>query len=174
MLQYFVRHREEILWAAVFAVIFGVIFDTFSPESRTRAAIRYFRNRWAEHSVSQLTRRIRELQDYQKKLASERWIYLFAFQGIFLSLIALSLAAILWIFSISPGLVIYPRVASKLTFAALCCFGAAGGFAGVGFQHVSRDTREKVDAVVRKIGLEIEGLQNNLNDRSPAGGRLDA
>lgn len=34
-----------------------------------------------------------------------------------------------------------------------------------GLRHVSRDTREKVEAVVRKVSLEIEGLQKKLRER---------
>jgi cytochrome c556 len=33
--------------------------------------------------------------------------------------------------------------------------------------HVWRDTPEKVQAVVRKIGLEIENLQKMLRTKSP-------
>lgn len=31
-----------------------------------------------------------------------------------------------------------------------------------GLRHVARDTREKVEVVIRKIGVEIEGLQEKL------------
>jgi hypothetical protein len=174
VLQYFVRHKEEMLWAAVFAVIFALISDALGVGSRLREAVRETKNRMSERSILLLKTRIRQLQDYQKNLGSDRWVYLFAFQCIFLSLVALSCGALVWIFSISQGVLIYPRLAMNLTGISLACFATGGSFAAAGFRHVSHDTREKIDALIQKIGLEIEGLQKKLNDRSPAGGRLDA
>jgi hypothetical protein len=161
-----VRHWEEIMWAAFFALVFALILDIVSPDSRTRAAIRYLRNRWSEHSTYLLARRILELEKYQKQLADTRWFYLFAFQSIFLSLTALSCAGLCWIFSILTVTGKYPQIAFNLTFASTCCFGVSAGFAMGGLRHVSRDTREKVEALVCKIGVEIEDLQKKLSSRS--------
>jgi hypothetical protein len=81
---------------------------------------------------------------------------------VFLSLISLSCGPLFWIFSILPVPAAHPQLSFNLRFASMCCFGISASFAVVGLQHVARDTREKVEAVIRKVGIEIEGLQEKL------------
>ena len=109
-----IQHKEEIAWAAVFGLVFAVILDILGPDSRIRTAIRHFRNRWAEHSVSLLTKRIRQLQDYQKQLTDVRWIYLFAFQNLFLILLLFGIAATCMVMAITLPFVPHPSVISRL------------------------------------------------------------
>jgi len=170
-----IQHREDIIWAAIFALIFGLIFgvivDIVGIGSRFREAIRELKNRMSERSTTLLTLRIQQLKDYQKKLTSERWIYLFAFQSIFLCLISVSLGASIggfsWLIAAAQSpLPLAKTIIFNMRFAAIVCFGVSGGAALAGYQHVARDTREKVEAVVQKIDAEIEGLQEQLRKRS--------
>ena len=161
-----IQHKEEIAWAAVFGLVFAVILDILGPDSRIRTAIRHFRNRWAEHSVSLLTKRIRQLQDYQKQLTDVRWIYLFAFQNLFLILLLFGIAATCMVMAITLPFVPHPSVISRLRGITLFCLSVGTGFAAGALRQVFRDTPEKVQAEIRKIGLEIEGLQEKLRKHS--------
>ena len=165
-----VRHREDIGWAfglaIVFAVIFAVIVDILAVGSRTREAVRHFKNRMAEQSTSGLVKRIQQLRDYQKRLSSDRWLYLFSFQCIFLTLMAFSLAAICLMFSSAHVLRSHPEIVDNLMTMTLFFFSSGGAFAWTGMRHVYRDTPEKMQGLVRKVGLEIEGLEEKLKRRS--------
>jgi hypothetical protein len=160
-----VRHREEIGWAIVLALIFALIVDILGIGTHSREAIRYFRNRMAEQSTSRLAKRIEQLKDYQKRLSSDRWLYLFSFQCIFLTLISFSLAAICLIFTRAHLIQSHPEVVFNIMFFVLSfiCFG--GGFAWAGLRHVYRDTPEKMQRLVRKVGHEIEDLEKKLAKR---------
>jgi hypothetical protein len=164
------KHGEEIGWAAglaiVFAIIFAVIADILRIGSRTREGIRHLQNQWSEQSTSRLTKRIAQLKDYQRKLADVRWLYLFAFQTIFLILFLFSMAATCWILSFVREFRVHPQIVDKLIITSLYCAALGGGLAILGFRHVWRDTQEKVQTVVHKIGLEIEGLEKKLAKRS--------
>jgi uncharacterized membrane protein len=48
---------------------------------------------------------------------------------------------------------------------SVCFLGTGLGFAFGGLRHVSRDTPEKVQAVIRKVGYEMEGLEKKLKAR---------
>ena len=124
-----VRHREEIGWAIVFALLFALIVDILGIGTRSREAIRYFRNRMAEQSTSRLAKRIEQLKDYQKRLLSDRWLYLFAFQCIFLTLVSFSVAGICLMFTHSYAIESHPVIVSNLMFMALACLSFGGGFA---------------------------------------------
>jgi hypothetical protein len=145
------KHREEISWAAglaiVFAIIFAVIADILRIGSRIREGIRHLQNQWSERSVSLLARRIAQLKDSQKKLADARWLYLFAFQTIFLILCLFSIAAICWILSFARAFQPHPQIVDRLILTSLYCLSLGGGLAILGFRHVWRDTHEKVLAV---------------------------
>jgi hypothetical protein len=164
------KHGEEIAWAVglavLFAAVFAVIADFFAIGSRSREALRHFRNLMAEQSTSRLAKRIQQLQDYQKRLASDRWLYLFSFQCIFLTLIMFSSAAVCLMFTTTGELRSHPMIVSKLMTTSLVFFTLGGGFAWAGLRHVYRDTPEKMQGLVRKVGHEIEGLEEKLARRS--------
>lgn len=161
-----VHHWEDIMWAALFGIFFSLIFDILNPQSRTRAGIRYLNNRWAEQSIYLLTRRIEELEKYKKQLSDVRWQYLYAFQLVFVILFSFCLGSASWVMSTTELFRIHPDVVEVLSRFSLCCFAAGAGISISGVTHVWRDTPEKVQAVVRKVGLEIEGLQKVLRARS--------
>lgn len=162
-----VAHKEEIVWAIILALIFALIVDFIGVGSRLRAGVRELNNRWAERSAQNTITRIRHLEEYQTNLRSERWLYLFAFQCVFGSLLSLSVGALFFAFAYDPRIAIHPRTVSALIGLSLASFSTAGSFASGGFREVSRNTREKVDSVIQKVGLEIEGLQKKLKERSP-------
>ncbi len=159
-------HREEIGWAIVLALIFAIIADILGIGTRFREALRQLRNRIAEQSTSRLGKRIEELRDYQKRLSSDRWLYLFSFQCIFLTLISFCLAAICLMFSRAYLIQSHPEAVSNLMFMVLSFICFAGAFAWAGLRHVYRDTPEKMQVLVRKVGHEIEGLEEKLAKRS--------
>ena len=165
-----VQRQGEIVWdvglAVIFALIFAVIVDILAIGSRTREGIRHLRNRWSEHSDSLLANRIRLLQKYQKQLADPRWQYLFAFQIVFMILFVFAIGATCWVLRTLEPFRINPLIVGQLQFICLNCFAVGAGIATIGFTHVWRDTPEKVQAVVSKVGLEIEGLQKILQERS--------
>jgi len=164
------KHREEIVWAIALAiplaVICAVIVDFFALGSRSREALRHFRNRMAEQSTSRLAKRIEELRDYQKRLSSDRWLYLFSFQCIFLTLISFSLAAICLIFTRADLIRSHAEVVFNLMSMVLAFVCFAGAFAWAGLRHVYRDTPEKMQGLVRKVGREIEDLEKKLAKHS--------
>jgi hypothetical protein len=47
----------------------------------------------------------------------------------------------------------------------LACLSLGGGFAWAGLRHVYRDTPEKMQGLVRKVGHEIEDLERKLAKR---------
>jgi hypothetical protein len=164
-----VKHREEIVWAVVlgipFAVIFAIVADILGVGVRSREAFRHFRNRMAEQSTSRLVKRIEQLRDYQKRLSSDRWVYLFSFQCIFLTLMTFSLAAICLIFTSSPFIRSRPLFVYNLMTMTLLFISLGGAFAWVGLTHVYRDTPEKMQRLVRKVGYEIEVLEEKRAKR---------
>ncbi|HMH13506.1 MAG TPA: hypothetical protein VK578_10400 [Edaphobacter sp.] len=164
-------HGEEIVWAvglaAFFGILFAVIFDLLSPDSRVRAGIRHYKNQMAEQSVRLLIQRIQQLEQYKKLLADTRWQYLYALQLIFLILFSFCLGSALWVMSTTVLFRIYPDTVEMLGRFSICCFGLGVGFSVIGVSHVGRDTGEKMQAVVHKIEREIEGLQKTLKARLP-------
>jgi hypothetical protein len=164
------KHREEIVWAVALAiplaVICAVIVDAFALGSRSRETLRHFRNRMAEESSSRLAKRIEELREYQKRLSSDRWLYLFSFQCIFLTLVSFSAAGIFLMLTQAYLIRPHPELVFNLMFlgVSFICFG--GGFAFAGLRHVYRDTPEKMQGLVRKVGHEIEDLEKKLAKRS--------
>jgi steroid 5-alpha reductase family enzyme len=164
------KHGEEIGWAVglgiPFAIVFAIIVDILGVGARSREAFRQFRNRMAEQSTSRLAKRIEQLQDYQKRLSSDRWLYLFSFQCIFLTLIMLSSASVCVMFTNAEALRAHPIIVSKLMMTGLMFFALGGGFAWAGLRHVYRDTPDKMQRLVRKVGHEIEGLEEKLARRS--------
>jgi hypothetical protein len=164
------KHGEEIGWAVglgiPFAVVFAIIVDILGVGVRSREAFRHFRNRMAEQSTSRLVKRIEQLRDYQKRLSSDRWIYLFSFQCIFLTLMTFSLAAICLIFTSSHFIRSRPLFVYNLMTMTLLFISLGGAFAWVGLTHVYRDTPEKMQRLVRKVGYEIEVLEEKLAKRS--------
>ena len=161
-----VQHREEIGWAALFGLLFALAFELLNPASHIRAKIRQWNNRWSEHSNYLIARRIEELEKYKKQLADVRWQYLFALQMVFLTLFSLCVGSASWVMAETALFRIHPSVVEAMQRFSSCCFGAGGGLALIGFTHTWRDTHEKVQAVVHKVGLEIEGLQKVLKARS--------
>jgi uncharacterized membrane protein len=156
-------HLHEIIWAAFFALFFWLISELLNPESRMRAAIRRLNNRWSEHSAALLAKRIKQLQDYQKQLTDPRWQYLFAFQILFIILLVFSIGASFLMLSLLYAAPLYPDLKAEFLLFALCSFASGGGVALIGFSHVWRDTPEKVQTLVRRVGVEIEGLQKTLS-----------
>lgn len=161
-----VQHREEIAWAAAFGILFAFLFEIANPASHIRGKIRQLNNRWAEHSNYLLAQRIEELEKYKKQLADVRWQYLFALQMVFLILFSMCLGSASWVMSETALFRIHPYVVEAMSRFSSCCFGVGGGFALIGLTHTWRDTPEKVQAVVRKVGLEIEDLQKTLKKRA--------
>jgi hypothetical protein len=166
MWSHIVRHREEIGWAVGFALIFAVIIDILGIGTRSREGLRYLRNRMAEQSTSRLAKRIEQLRDYQKRLSSDRWLYLFSFQCIFLTLISFSLAGTCLMFAHEDLIESHPKIVFNLMFMVLAFIFFGGGFAWVGLSHVYRDTHEKMQTLVRKVGTEIEGLEEKLKAKT--------
>jgi hypothetical protein len=164
-------HGEDIAWAvglaAFFGILFAVVFDLFSRDSRVRAAIRHVNNRMSEQSILLMIQRIEQLERYKKQLADARWIYLIALQGLFLTLIVFSSGVACLAFSLMQQARINPQTTEMLLLISACFCGGAAGFALVGLGYVLRDTPEKVQSAVRQVDLEIEGLQKVLRARSP-------
>jgi ABC-type polysaccharide/polyol phosphate export permease len=82
-------------------------------------------------------------------------------------LFSFCLGSAFWVISETGPFRIHPDIVEQLLRLSLCCFGVGVGLSVSGFMHVWRDTPEKVQAVVRKIGLEIENLQKMLRTKSP-------
>ncbi len=114
----FYQHLFELLFALVFAVAVGLILDLLNPDSASRRALRYLKNKWSETSEKRLLERIDYLQAYREELMRGRDVYLICFQTLFV---------ILMLFGGVAGLEIarhsgqsYPRfVVGPLTFDEL-------------------------------------------------------
>ena len=59
--------KHDVWFAIILALALGVAVDFFRIGSRLRDGIRHIQNRMAEQSVFLLTKRIEQLQIYQKK-----------------------------------------------------------------------------------------------------------
>jgi hypothetical protein len=153
------KHREEIGWAVGLAVLFAIMVDVVAIGPRCRDALRFVRNRMAERSTSRLAKRIQQLQDYQRRLSSDRWLYLFSFQCIFLTLIMFACAGACFMFTTTGLLPAHPVIFVRFFLAGLMFFYAGGVFAWGGLRYVFRDTPEKMQGLVHKVGCEIEGLE---------------
>jgi hypothetical protein len=166
-----VQHWEDIAWAvglaAFFGILFAAVFDLFSRDSRVRAVIRHVKNRMSEQSILLLTQRIEQLERYKKQLADAQWIYLIALQGLFLTLFTFSFGVACLGLSLTQQARINPHITELLLLISACLCSGAAGFALVGLSYVWRDTPEKVQSAVRKVDIEIEGLQKVLRARSP-------
>jgi len=162
---FIVSHRSEIVWAAVFALIFGVILELLDFRSRIRAGIRHIKNKWSEQSSARLRKRIKELESQRDRYAayssSDKALYLATFQLVIGILIFLSAGAGLMVLDkigISRLLPIPPTIG----FLAFVCYTLA---ATVGIQALkisSLDTRAKVSEVLTKLESEIADLKKKL------------
>jgi hypothetical protein len=129
---YIAKHREEIGWAVGLAAFFAIMADVAAIGPRCRDALRFVGNRVAEQSTSRLTKRIQQLQDYQKRLSSDRWLYLFSFQCIFLTLIMFACAGVCLMFTTTGVLSADPVIFRRFFVAGLIFLIAGGGFAWEG------------------------------------------
>ena len=161
-----VQHKEEIIWAAVFGVIFALLFEIINPSSHIRAKIRQLNNRWAEHSNYLLAQRIEELEKYKKQLSDVRWHYFMAFQMVFIFLICAALSALFWMLSDLTIVKAHPGIEQQFIVSALGSVLVGISSAASGFKHVRRDSPEKMQSFILEVGQEIESLQKTLKDRS--------
>jgi hypothetical protein len=161
-----VEHKEEIAWAAVFALIFAFLFELINPNSHLRTKIRHLQNRWAEHSNRLLARRIAQLEEYKKHLSDARWHYLVAFQQLFICLFCASLSALSWMVSDLRVVRAHQGLEDRVVLNALGFIVVAAASAVGGLRHVLHDSPQKIQALIFKIGQEIEGLQEKLRKRS--------
>jgi hypothetical protein len=75
-------------------------------------------------------------------------------------------AAVCLMFTTTGILSAHPVIFARVFVAGLMFFYAGGGFAWGGLRHVFRDTPEKMQGLVHKVGSEIEGLEEKLAKRS--------
>jgi hypothetical protein len=151
-------HSSEIWLAAFFAIVFALVLDVSSPESRVRAGVRHIKNKLSERSVLRLQKRIQQLQvqkdRYVSFLSSDKALYLATFQIVIGVLVAIATAA---------GLTALGEMLS-LPFGILAIFFYAIAIiiAFQGFKVSSLDTRAKVTETVVKLESEIAALQTKL------------
>jgi uncharacterized membrane protein len=67
---------HPIPFAFVLAIVFAIVVDVFSFGSRIRTAVRQIKNKRAERSIAKLRERIRDQEDYQKLIPTDRSLYL--------------------------------------------------------------------------------------------------
>jgi hypothetical protein len=127
----------------------------------------------AEQSISLMVQRIEQLERYKKQLTDPRWVYLIALQGLFLTLFSFSFGVALLGLSLTQQARINPETTEMLLLISACFCSLGAGFALVGLSYVWRDTPEKVQSAIRKVDLEIEGLQKVLTSRQGMYGRGD-
>lgn len=173
MWNHLVTHAEEIGWAAVFALLFAIVFDLASPDSRIRGMIRHLKNRWSEYSIARLEKRIDQLKlqrdRYTRFLESVRSQYLVAFQFVLATLIFMAMG--LAISEMDPIFSIITRT-RPLFFGpyralSICVFIVAGAVAIQGVKIVSLDSPSKMIAFIGKLSAEIQGLESKLKEMDP-------
>ena len=93
-MHWLVEHWQEnaiaLVLAIIFAVVFAIIADAMSIGSRVREALRRFKNKRAERSVTRLRERIRVLGHRRKMLASRTAVLLLALQSTLSTLLLVS------------------------------------------------------------------------------------
>lgn len=162
-----VAYAEEIMWAAIFAIIFGIIVDLFTVGSRIRGVVRLAKNKWSEQSVARLRKRIVELRVYRDSLASylssDKTHYLNTLRLIIVILLGMCLTAFLLIvdrLGLAP-----PGMSRSYTIMALVPLAAT---IVIGLQAVriaSLDTGMKVSEMIAKLDGEIADLKSKLQVR---------
>jgi hypothetical protein len=154
-----VLHWSEIGWAALFALIVGVVLELLDFRSRLRAVIRRIKNKQSERSAAQLRKRIEQLEKERDKvsayLSSDKALYLAMFENVIAILLCMVTAA-----GINTLDTIFPM--SPLNLIALLFYVIAGAGAIHGFKIAELNTRAKVSKMVETLEEEILGLRKKL------------
>jgi hypothetical protein len=160
---FIVSHWLDIVLAAIFAIIFGLILDLFTPGSRLRAGIRHIKNRLSERSAARLRERIKQLETYRNEVAgylsSDKALYMATFQIVIGILVAIATGAGLTLLN---NMVPY----SHLDLMAAFFFFVAIVIGMQGFKTSSLDTAAKVTAMIIKLNSEIADLREKLEARA--------
>lgn len=156
---FIVSHWLEIVLAAIFAIIFGLILDLFTPGSRLRAGIRHIKNKLSERSAERLRERIRQLETFRNDVAaylsSDKALYLATFRIVIGILVTMATGA---------GLAMLDNIfpSSPLGLFAGCFYFLAVVIGIQGFKTSSLDTPAKVTAMIIKLNSEIDDLRKKL------------
>jgi hypothetical protein len=156
---FIVSHWLEIVLAAIFAIIFGLILDLFTPGSRLRAGIRHIKNKLSERSAARLRERIGQLEksrnDVAAYLSSDKALYLATFRIVIGILVAMATGTGL---ALLNNMVPY----SHLDLLAGFFYFVAIVIGIQGFKTSSLDTPAKVTAMIIKLNSEIDDLRKKL------------
>ena len=152
-------HWFEIVLAAIFAIVFGLILDLFTPGSRLRAVIRHIKNKLSERSAERLRTRIKQLKmsrdNVAAYLSSDKALYLATFRIVIGILVAIATGAGL---ALLNNMVPY----SRLDLLAGFFYFLAIVIGIQGFKTSSLDTPAKVTEMIIKLNSEIADLEKKL------------
>jgi hypothetical protein len=162
LLNYIRLHKDEILWAAVFAFFFWFVSDTWSPDSRLRAIGRVMKNKLAESSIKRLRKRIVALRKEQETME----LYLTSDTSLYLAHFRILFRTIIWL-SIGLALNIGFFFDLALSPIRLVVYALAGASAYGGLRFTALNTRDKMRAEYVKRGKEIEELETRLKNSQP-------
>jgi len=152
-------HWFEIVLAAIFAFVFGLILDLFTPGSRLRAVIRHIKNKLSERSAERLRERIKQLKMSRDNvvayLSSDKALYLATLRIVIGMLVAIATGA---------GLALLNNMVahSPLDFFAGLFYFLAIVIGIQGFKTSSLDTTAKVTAMIIELNSEIADLEKKL------------
>ena len=154
-----IAHPEEIVWAAIFALIIWMIADPWVGDSRIRALIRHIKNKLSEQSAARLRKRITELQKARDVIAlyltSDKALYLAQFRMVMVVLLLICVGAAL-------GLLGQLVRSPNFGVLGIAMYGFAVILVLFGIQFSLLDTRQKVAELLAKRDEEIADLQRKL------------
>src|ERR1035441_2627961 len=159
-----VQHWTELVFAVIFAIVFGVLADFVQPASRLRAAIRHLKNKLAEQSAARLRTRIAETERYRDRVA----VYLASDKAHYLATLQFILG-ILLLMCMGAGVFLMGRltlIPGDFELVALAPIAVAMVLAVSALRMASWDTRPKISEVIEKLDREIAGLKAKLNART--------
>lgn len=151
------HHWQEIVFAAVLAVVFAVIVDLLRVSSRIREGWRWIKDKLAESSIAALNQRIAEQEKYravlQSYLNSDKAFYVAILRSLAGMLLFMCIAGIVLIFGMLR--VIAPPVAEFLALAVL----AVAIVAGIYTMQMGSFDASKISELIKSYDAELLRLK---------------
>jgi len=170
-------YEREIVMAAIFAIVWAIIWDALKPWSFW--GVRKLKNWLSDMSVGRLRKRINKMEHYRNQIASfgssDKFLYVAILQHVVAMLTMICLGLIVLIFEyaarVGPFAGNIVVAGPKGAFATLstCIFGIAALFGLNAMRLANLNTPEAVSKKVNELTSEIAGLRLKLDARLQRG-----
>jgi len=155
-------HLSEVILALVFALL----FDVMRVGSSIRSGIGWMRNKWSEHSVDRMRKRVAELERYRDRLIRHSN----SESGLYLAVLA-SITGVLTIMNLGIVMLVLQGagILHKNIFYAVAPFGFSALFALMGYNSAVSIWVPSYSALITKAQSNIDMLKAKLQVKERRG-----